>query len=63
MFEEFAQWLEQEQAQLATSNWLFDVFVVLSITLVAFLVWRILASRMSRLTEKTKTVWDDAIWF
>ena len=63
MFEEFAQWLEQEQAQLATSNWLFDVFVVLSITLLAFLAWRILASRMSRLTEKTKTVWDDAIWF
>ncbi|MGY5451729.1 mechanosensitive ion channel family protein [Agarivorans sp. MS3-6] len=63
MFEEFSQWLEQEQAQLATSNWLFDVFVVLGITLLAFIVWRVLAARLSRLTQKTTTVWDDAIWY
>jgi len=63
MFEEFALWLEQEQAQLSTSNWLFDVAAVLALTLIAFVMWRLLASRLSRLTEKTKTVWDDAIWY
>lgn len=63
MFEDIALWLEHEQAVLATSNWWFDVLVVLGLTLVAFVIWRIFAGRLSRLTTKTKTVWDDAIWF
>ncbi|WP_035479055.1 mechanosensitive ion channel family protein [Aliagarivorans marinus] len=61
--EELYQWLEQQTSQLETSNWLFDVSVVLTITVVAFVAWRMLASRLERLAAGTRYRWDEAVWF
>lgn len=46
-----------------TSNWIMDVTLVVTVTCVIFVLWRIFATNIEKLTAKTKNVWDDALWF
>ena len=46
-----------------TSNWMMDVALVVLLTCIIFVLWRVFALNIEKLTEKTKMEWDDALWF
>lgn len=43
-------------------GWLIEVLLIISITLIITLVWRLLGKRIIRLTERSSTRWDNIIW-
>lgn len=56
------EWVSQLIESFKTNNWMFDVTVILSVTSVAFIFWRMFAKRMTRLVTKTRNGWDDVVW-
>ncbi|WKE65760.1 mechanosensitive ion channel family protein [Gallaecimonas kandeliae] len=43
-------------------GWLVDVLLIVGLTLVVTLLWRLLAKRLFRLADRSTTKWDDILW-
>lgn len=50
-----------QQFHLLEQTWFGDVVIMTSISLVAWIAWRIIYSRIESLASKTQNRWDDAI--
>jgi len=56
-------WWSPYLKMFLTSNWVMDVAIVVLITCVIFVLWRVFSKNIEKLATKTKNEWDDALWF
>jgi MscS family membrane protein len=63
MIEKVEHYLQQILASLNISNWILNFVVVLLITLLLQLLWRVFSKKAQHVVERTDNYWDDIIWF
>lgn len=49
-------------AKLLGQGWLVEVLLIIGMTLLTTLIWRIIGKRIIKLTERSHTHWDNILW-
>lgn len=58
----WAHTLYQQMTQWLGQGWLVDVSIIIGLTLLATLAWRLLGKRIVSFTERSSTRWDNILW-